>query len=122
MGASMASSAAAQSLSELLARKGLLGAPRPPARVATGLDALDARLGGGWPAGRVTQLSGPRTSGRTALVLASAAEVTRRGGVVALLDAEDALDPRRASAAGVELARVLWIRPSGWHQALRAAE
>lgn len=113
---------AAQSLAELLSRKGMLGLPRAPSRVPTGLLALDALLGGGWAAGRITQLAGPRSSGRTALCLASAAAITGRGGVVALLDAEDALDPRQAAAAGVELARVLWIRPSGWQQSLRAAE
>src|SRR2546421_2810629 len=77
---------------------------------ATGLDALDARLGGGFPRGQLSELVGPRSSGRTSLLLQMMAAATARGELVALVDALDMFDVESAAAAGVELDRVLWIR------------
>jgi len=91
-------------------------------RLATGLSALDAVLGGGIPRGRITELAGPRSAGRTGLAAAIAASATRAGETIAWVDPEDALDPEAAAAAGIALARLLWVRPRGVPDALRAAE
>lgn len=80
-------------------------------RVApTGWDRLDAALGGGWARGELSEIVGPRSSGRTSLAFTSLAAATRRGEVVALVDAIDRCDPASAAAAGVDLARLLWVR------------
>src|SRR5438132_7245754 len=101
-----------------------LGAAHPETapRLATGLSALDAVLGGGIPRGRITELAGPRSAGRTGLAAAIAASATRAGETIAWVDPEDALDPEAAAAAGIALARLLWVRPRGVPDALRAAE
>jgi hypothetical protein len=77
---------------------------------ASGVPGLDARLGGGWPLGSVSELVGERSSGRTAVMVATLAAATRRGQVAALVDALDRFDPRAAEAAGVVLDRLLWVR------------
>lgn len=77
---------------------------------ATGVAGLDARLGGGLPRGQLSELTGPRSSGRTSLLLDALAAATARGELVALVDALDMLDVASAAAAGVDLSRVLWIR------------
>jgi len=79
-------------------------------RLPTGLDALDAPLRGGWPCGSVSEIVGRRSSGRTAVLVATLAAATRRGDVVGLVDAFDRFDPRIAAGAGLDLARVLWVR------------
>ena len=101
-----------------------LGVAHPEAvpRLATGLPALDVALGGGIPRGRITELAGPRSAGRTGLAAAVAASATRGGETIAWVDAEDALDPAAVAAAGIALARLLWVRPRGVADALRAAE
>jgi hypothetical protein len=96
--------------------------PSTIARLATGLGALDQLLDGGLPRGRVTELTGAPSAGRTALACATAAAATRGGEVVAWIDPADALDPETVAAAGVELARTLWVRPRDAADALRAAE
>lgn len=101
-----------------------LAGARPPALppLATGIAPLDAVLGGGLPRGRLTELAGARSSGRTALACAVAGAATRAGELVAWVDVEDGLEPEAAAAAGVVLAHVLWVRPPGTRDALRAAE
>src|SRR4051795_7813664 len=74
------------------------------------VSALDARLGGGFPRGQLSELVGARSSGRTSLLLQTLAAATARGELVALVDALDMFDVESAAAAGVELDRVLWIR------------
>ena len=76
----------------------------------SGVTALDARLGGGFPRGQLSELVGPRSSGRTSLLLQMLAAATARGELVALVDALDMLDVESAAAAGVDLDRLLWIR------------
>jgi recombination protein RecA len=77
---------------------------------ATGLAALDARLAGGFPRGQLSELIGPRSSGRTSLLRQALAAATWRGELVALVDALDAFDVESASAARIELDRLLWVR------------
>jgi hypothetical protein len=76
----------------------------------TGVPALDARLLGGLPRGQLSELVGPRSSGRTSLLLRLLAAATARGELVALIDALDMLDVESAAAAGADLERLLWIR------------
>jgi len=117
---------AAAALLDRIGRPGgiRLGAARCEAiaRLPIGLAALDAALGGGLPRGRVTELAGPQSAGRTGLACAIAASATRAGETIAWVDPEDALDPEAGAAAGMLLARTLWVRPRGMPDALRAAE
>ena len=83
-------------------------------RVApTGWDVLDRRLAGGLRRGHVSELVGSRSSGRTTLCGRMLAAATARGEAAALVDTHDRFDPVSAEAAGVDLARVLWIRGTG---------
>src|SRR6185295_18889687 len=85
--------------------------PRDESALApAGVTALDARLGGGFPRGQLSELAGPRSSGRTSLLLRMMAAATARGELVALVDALDMLDVSSASAAGIDFERLLWIR------------
>jgi recombination protein RecA len=85
--------------------------PRDETALApSGVASLDAQLGGGLPRGHVSELVGPRSSGRTSLLLRSMAAATARGELVALVDALDMFDVESAAAAGIDLERVLWIR------------
>jgi hypothetical protein len=77
---------------------------------ATGVAELDARLGGGFPRGQLSEIVGPRSSGRTGLVLRMLAAATARGELAAIVDALDMLDIESAAAAGTDLDRLLWIR------------
>jgi hypothetical protein len=76
----------------------------------TGLTEVDARLSGGFPRGQLSEIVGPRSSGRTSLLLRLLAAATARGELVALVDALDRFDVASADAAGVDLDRLLWIR------------
>jgi len=86
-----------------------LGIRPAPAMLSSGIAAINA-LTGGWPRGCLTEICGPASSGRTTLMLAALAAATRRGEFCVLVDASDALDPRSAADAGVELDRLLWVR------------
>ncbi len=77
---------------------------------ATGITSLDAHLGGGFPRGQVSELIGPRSSGRTSLLLQALAAATSRGELTAVVDVLDMFDVESATAAGVDLTRLLWIR------------
>lgn len=77
---------------------------------STGLLPLDDRLGGGLPRGHLSELVGSRSSGRTSLLFQIIAAATARGELVALVDALDMLDAASAAAAGIDLARLLWVR------------
>ena len=80
-----------------------------PATVPSGVAEIDA-LAGGLPRGALSEIFGPASSGRTALMLSALAAATRRQEVCALVDAGDSLHPESAAAAGIELQRLLWIR------------
>lgn len=75
------------------------------------------------PRGEITEIVGRLSSGRTSLFVRGLATVTRRGALAALVDTDDAFDPVSAARAGVDLARVLWVRCGGRRDvALRAAD
>jgi recombination protein RecA len=78
--------------------------------IPSGVAAVDRALGGGWRRGEVSELIGPRSSGRTTVLLSTLAAATADEGVVGLVDAVDRFDPASASEAGVDLNRVLWVR------------
>jgi len=80
------------------------------ALISTDVTALDRCLRGGLPRGQLSELTGPRSAGRTTVLLQVLAAATRRGEVVALVDTFDRLDVASAVAAGVDLDRLLWIR------------
>jgi recombination protein RecA len=82
--------------------------------VPTGMAALDARLEGGLPRGHLSEVVGPRSSGRLTIIVSALAGATWRGEAVALIDTLDMFDPVSASATfrqgGVDFQRLLWIR------------
>jgi recombination protein RecA len=80
------------------------------ATVAIDIAALDSCLRGGLPRGQLSEIVGPASSGRTALVLQTIAASTRRGEIAALVDTFDRLDVASAAAAGIDLERLLWVR------------
>jgi hypothetical protein len=79
----------------------------------TGVGALDAALAGGLRRGHLSEVVGAPSSGRTTVVLHAIAAATARGELAALVDTGDALDPASAAGAGVDLARLLWVRERG---------
>lgn len=98
-------------------------APREPVRrLGSGDAELDRLLGGGLPRGDVSEIVGARSSGRTALMWALLAAVTRGGEVVAVVDLPDALHPTAIASARACLDRVLWVRPPSVRAALKSAE
>jgi hypothetical protein len=76
----------------------------------SGVTRLDEALGGGFPRGQLSEIVGSRSSGRASVLLRLAAAAAARGELVALIDALDMFDVASAEAAGVDLARLLWIR------------
>jgi recombination protein RecA len=76
----------------------------------TGIAALDRLLDGGLPRGQLSEVVGARSSGRTSVSVAMLAAAIARGELVALVDALDMFDPSSAAAAGIDLARLLWVR------------
>lgn len=91
--------------------------------IPTGALSLDIALGiGGVPRGRVTEIYGPESSGKTTLALHIVAEAQKAGGVCAFIDAEHALDPVYASAIGVDIDNLLISQPDTGEQALDIAD
>lgn len=88
----------------------------------TGSISLDLALGGGIPKGRIIEIYGPESSGKTTLTLHAIAEVQKRGGVAAFIDAEHALDPQYAQRIGVNLENLLVSQPDNGEQALEIVE
>jgi len=79
-------------------------------------------LGGGYPKGRVLEIYGPESSGKTTLALHAIAEVQKKGGTAAFIDAEHALDPAYARKLGVDTDNLLVSQPDNGEQALEIAE
>jgi recombination protein RecA len=97
--------------------------PRDVAVISTGTPSLDLALGiGGMPRGRVVELFGPESSGKTTLSLHLIAETQRKGGVAAFIDAEHALDINYARRLGVDIDNLLVSQPDTGEQALEVAE
>src|SRR5215207_5694369 len=91
--------------------------------VSTGSLALDLALGvGGLPRGRIVEIFGPESSGKTTLVYHVIAEAQRRGGICAFIDAEHAMDPQYARRIGVNIDELLVSQPDHGEQALEIAE
>jgi recombination protein RecA len=90
--------------------------------IPTGSLSLDLALGGGIPKGRIIEIYGPESSGKTTLALHAVAEVQKRGGVAAVVDAENALDPEYAARIGVKLDSLLISQPDTGEQALEIVE
>ena len=91
--------------------------------IPTGSLALDAALGiGGVPAGRIVEIYGPESSGKTTLALQILAECQAKGGVAAFIDAEHALDPAYAARIGVDIDELLISQPDTGEQALEIAD
>ena len=95
----------------------------PVASVSTGALALDLALGiGGLPRGRITEIYGPESSGKSTLAMHVVAEAQRNGGVCAYIDAEHAMDPIYAQAIGVDVDELLISQPDTGEQALEIAD
>lgn len=90
--------------------------------ISSGALSLDLALGGGYPKGRIIEVYGPESSGKTTLTLHAIAEVQRAGGTAAFIDAEHALDPAYAKKLGVDTDNLLVSQPDNGEQALEIAE
>ena len=99
------------------------GRAEPVAAISTGCPSLNDALGcGGYPRGRIVEIYGPESSGKTTLTLHAIAECQRGGGVAAFIDAEHALDVQYAKALGVDIEQLLVSQPDTGEQALEIAE
>lgn len=91
--------------------------------ISSGSIAIDAGLGvGGYPRGRIIEIYGPESSGKTTVALHAVAEVQKRGGTAAYIDAENALDPAYATALGVNIDELLLSQPDTGEQGLEIAD
>lgn len=88
----------------------------------SGSISLDLALGGGIPKGRIVEIYGPESSGKTTLTLHAIAEVQKMGGTAAFIDAEHALDPAYAKRIGVDIENLLLSQPDNGEQALEITE
>lgn len=88
----------------------------------SGALSLDLALGGGWPKGRIIEIYGPESSGKTTLALHAIAEIQKQGGQAAFIDAEHALDPAYAKRIGVDTGNLLISQPDNGEQALEICE
>ena len=106
-----------------IVRLGSREALLPIAVISTGSISFDAALGvGGVPRGRVTEVFGPESSGKTTITLQIIAEAQRAGGLAAFVDAEHALDPGYAKKLGVDVDNLLVSQPDSGEQALEITE
>jgi recombination protein RecA len=90
--------------------------------VSSGTLSLDLALGGGYPRGRIVEVYGPESSGKTTLALHAIAEIQKHGGTAAFIDAEHALDPAYAKRLGVDTDNLLVSQPDNGEQALEIVE
>jgi recombination protein RecA len=99
------------------------GAYQPVEAISSGSIKLDKALGiGGYPRGRIIEIYGPESSGKTTFTLHAIAEVQKQGGYAAFIDAEHALDPTYAKALGVDVDNLILSQPDTGEQALEIAE
>jgi recombination protein RecA len=91
-------------------------------KVSSGSISIDLALGGGYPKGRIIEVYGPESSGKTTLCLHATAEFQKAGGTVAFIDAEHALDPAYAAKVGVDIDNLLLSQPDSGEQALDICE
>lgn len=89
---------------------------------SSGSLSLDLALGGGYPKGRIIEIYGPESSGKTTLALHAIAEIQKQGGQAAFIDAEHALDPAYAKRIGVDTENLLIAQPDNGEQALEICE
>lgn len=92
------------------------------ATLSTAIPDLDAVLGGGLPKGRIIEIFGPESAGKTTLALHAIAQAQRAGGTAAFIDAEHALDPVYAKALGVDIDQLLVSQPNSGEMALSVVE
>lgn len=90
--------------------------------IPSGALTLDLALGGGLPKGRIIEIYGPESSGKTTLALHAVAEVQKAGGVAAYVDAEHALDPTYSAVLGVDIGNLLISQPDTGEQALEIVD
>ena len=90
--------------------------------ISSGALSLDLALGGGYPKGRIVEIYGPESSGKTTLTLHAIAEIQKKGGTAAFVDAEHALDPAYARRLGVDTDNLLVAQPDNGEQALEIVE
>lgn len=90
--------------------------------ISSGALSLDLALGGGYPKGRIIEIYGPESSGKTTLTLHAIAEMQKQGGTAAFVDAEHALDPAYARRLGVDTDNLLVAQPDNGEQALEIVE
>ncbi|MFO0593385.1 MAG: recombinase RecA [Polyangiaceae bacterium] len=90
--------------------------------MSSGSLGLDIALGGGYPRGRIIEIYGPESSGKTTLTLHAIREIQKDGGVAAFIDAEHALDVKYARAIGVDTSKLLVAQPDSGEQALEICE
>ncbi len=91
--------------------------------ISSGSISIDLALGiGGYPKGRIVEIYGPESSGKTTLALHAIAEIQKRGGKAAFIDAENAIDPRYAKALGVNIDDLVLSQPDSGEQALEITE
>ena len=88
----------------------------------SGSIALDEALGGGYAKGRIVEIYGPESSGKTTLTLHAIAEVQKAGGTAAFVDAEHALDPQYAAKIGVNIDNLIVSQPDNGEQALEIVD
>src|SRR6266704_5530136 len=95
----------------------------PVSVISTGSISLDAALGvGGFPRGRINEIYGPESSGKTTIALQVVAEAQKKGGMAAFIDVEHALDPGYAKKLGVDVDNLLVSQPDYGEQALEITE
>jgi recombination protein RecA len=90
--------------------------------IPSGAITLDLAMGGGYPKGRIIEVFGPESSGKTSVALHAIAEVQKRGGTAAFVDAEHALDPAYAAALGVDIQNLLISQPDTGEAALEIVD
>ena len=90
--------------------------------LSSGSLSIDIALGGGYPKGRIIEIYGPESSGKTTLTLHAIAEIQKQGGTAAFIDAEHALDPAYAKRLGVDIENLLVAQPDNGEQALEITE